>query len=316
MDDSPFNSSYFWSPVPTVQGQVETNLLLELSWNTHGIVVCAMSKATQKGSPVWLSGPYVKPYMSADTDLTLSDNARLTSHRSCVNVSAYVCESLSDNISVSPLQPLCAFILSTFCISLDFFLFWLSSPFIIQLLPFKLTHPLTPLPVQQLCVLHSMLPFFLFWALFPLFFPNGPDIPHSWSSFSNPVIHTSLFLTSSFLAIILKWLILLAALLLHVSRFLALTTKLPLYSSSRRWRTPCSWTKQRSSLVRRRPVHPLSLTPLHLPPPRPITPQLCWPFLDPWRQEPGCVWSQNKREVGALQEGEEAVVGATVAVHH
>lgn len=110
MDDSPFNSSYFWSPVPTVQGQVETNLLLELSWNTHGIVVCAMSKATQKGSPVWLSGPYVKSYMS-DSDLTLfillltlSDNARLTSHRSCVNVSADVCESLSDNISVSPLN--------------------------------------------------------------------------------------------------------------------------------------------------------------------------------------------------------------------
>uniref|UniRef100_A0A672YPW6 Zinc finger protein 384 like n=1 Tax=Sphaeramia orbicularis TaxID=375764 RepID=A0A672YPW6_9TELE len=30
MDDSHFNSSYFWSPVPTVQGQVETSLLLEL----------------------------------------------------------------------------------------------------------------------------------------------------------------------------------------------------------------------------------------------------------------------------------------------
>lgn len=173
MDDSPFNSSYFWSPVPTVQGQVETNLLLELSWNTHGIVVCAMSKATQKGSPVWLSGPYVKPYMSEDSDLTLfillltrSDNAGLTSHRTCVNVSADVCESLSDNISVSPLQPLCAFILSKFCISLDFFLFWLSSPFIKRLHPSKLTHPSTPIPDQQLCALHSVLPFFLFWALF------------------------------------------------------------------------------------------------------------------------------------------------------
>lgn len=186
MDDSPFNSSYFWSPVPTVQGQVETNLLLELSWNTHGIVVCAMSKATQKGSPVWLSGPYVKPYMSADSDLTLfillltlSDNARLTSHRSCVNVSADVCESLSDNISVSPPQPLCAFILTTFCISLDFFLFWLSSPFITWLHPSKLPRPLTPIPEQQLCVLHSVLPFFLFWALFQLFFPNRPDFPIS-----------------------------------------------------------------------------------------------------------------------------------------
>lgn len=52
--------------------------------------------------------PYVKPYMSADSDLplfilllTLSDDARLTSHRSSVNVSADVCESLPDNMSVT-----------------------------------------------------------------------------------------------------------------------------------------------------------------------------------------------------------------------
>lgn len=31
MDDSHFNSSYFWCPVPTVQGQVEAILLLEHS---------------------------------------------------------------------------------------------------------------------------------------------------------------------------------------------------------------------------------------------------------------------------------------------
>ena len=47
MDDSHFNSSYFWSPVPTVQGQVETTLLLELSCNTHYITkVCVGSKKT------------------------------------------------------------------------------------------------------------------------------------------------------------------------------------------------------------------------------------------------------------------------------
>lgn len=35
MEDSHFNSSYFWSPVPTVQGQVETlllDLILKCTW--------------------------------------------------------------------------------------------------------------------------------------------------------------------------------------------------------------------------------------------------------------------------------------------
>lgn len=125
MDDSPFNSSYFWSPVPTVQGQVETNLLLELSWNTHGIVYVLCQKIPRRDHAFGCQWPYVKPYMSVDSDLTLfillltlSDNARLTSHRSSVNVSADVCESLSDNIiSVLPLQPLCSLVWLTFCIS-------------------------------------------------------------------------------------------------------------------------------------------------------------------------------------------------------
>lgn len=35
MDDSPFNSSYFWSPVPTVQGQVDklvVGIVLKYTW--------------------------------------------------------------------------------------------------------------------------------------------------------------------------------------------------------------------------------------------------------------------------------------------
>lgn len=215
--------------------------------------------------------------------------------------------SLSDNmnISVSPLQPLCSLIMLTFCILLDFFLFWLSSPFITW-------HPSEPLTLWLRLPTNNFVSYilcclFFCFGHFSHSFSNGLDFPIS--DLHPPI----LLFTSSCLAIFLKCLILLSALFLHLFPFLPFTTKLPLYSSSHRWRTPCSWTKPRSSLVQRRPVYPLSPTPLHHPPPLPITPRLCSPFLDQWRQGPGCAWSQNKKEVGVLQE---AVVGATVAVHH
>lgn len=229
----------------------------------------------------------------------------MLAHPSSVNVSADVCESLSDNmnISVSPLQPLCSLILSTFCILFDLFLFDFLLP--------SSRHPSQPLTLWLLLptnnFVSSILCCLFFSVLGTFFSPQCSRPPNFWSSSSDPLVH---FILPCHL---LKCLILLSALLLHLSPFLPLTTKLPLYSSSCRWRTPCSWTKPRSSLGQRRPVHPPSLTPPHHPPPHPITPRLCSPFLDQWRQGPGCVWSQNKKEVGLPQE---AVVGATVAVHH
>lgn len=82
--------------------------------------------------------------------------------------------------------------------------------------------------------------------------------------------------------------------------FFPLTTNTPLYSSLSRSRTPCSSTRQRSSLVQRRPTRPPSLTPLRLPPPPPTTPRLCSPSPAQWTQGPGCGWSPNRKVVAVL----------------
>lgn len=70
MDDSPFNSSYFWSPVPTVQGQVETNSLLEMSWKfTWSSGLCYVKRSPEGLIRLAVSGRTLK--LPADSDLTL-----------------------------------------------------------------------------------------------------------------------------------------------------------------------------------------------------------------------------------------------------
>lgn len=48
MDDSHFNSSYFWSPVPTVQGQVDNlivGIVLKCTWcNGEAIITLFFGK--------------------------------------------------------------------------------------------------------------------------------------------------------------------------------------------------------------------------------------------------------------------------------
>lgn len=97
--------------------------------------------------------------------------------------------SLSDNmnISVSPLQPLCSLIMLTFCILLDFFLFWLSSPFITW-------HPSEPLTLWLLLPTDNFVSyilcclFFCFGHFSHSFFQRS-GLPHFWSSSSNPLVH-------------------------------------------------------------------------------------------------------------------------------
>lgn len=312
MDDSPFNSSYFWSPVPTVQGQVETNSLLEMSWKfTWSSGLCYVKRSPEGLIRLAVSSRTLK--LPADSDLTLFSLLLTLSDNYSLNLSLKLwkceCWCLREFIwwhehfcftSSTTLLPGFVNILRlTWLLSfLTFFSLHHHHIHPNHLLSDSSSRPITYI----LCCL-----FFLFWALFT-FFSNGLGFPIS--DLHPPI----LFITSPCLAIFLKCLILLSALLLHLSPFLPPTTNLPFYSSSHRWRTPCSWTKPRSSWVRRRPAHPPSLTPPHRPPPHLTTPRLCSPFLDQWRPGPGCVWSPSRREVGLLQE--EAVVGATAAVDH
>lgn len=313
MDDSPFNSSYFWSPVPTVQGQVETNSLLEMSWKfTWSSGLCYVKRSPEGLIRLAVSGRTLT--LPADSDLTLfsllltlSDNYSLHLSlrpwkRECWWLREFIWwhEHFCFTSSTTLLPGFVNILRLTWLLSfLTFFSLHHHHIHPNHLLSGSSSQPITLGPT--FCAA-----FFSVWGTFHLFFPMLSAFP---SLIFIPQSSSSLHLV---LPSFLICLILLSALLLHLSPFLPPTTNLPFYSSSYRWRTPCSWTKPRSSWVQRRPARPPSLTPPRRPPPRPTTPRLCSPFLDRWRPGPGCVWSPSRKEVGLPQE--EAVVGATAAV--
>ena len=156
MDDSHFNSSYFWSPVPTVQGQVEATLLLELSWNTHGIVEYAMGKdsleliitLTVYGNTlnIVLHQTMIWPWtcfflITPSNNLRLFGEVGLTSHKSYLTVSAWWGEGWLDH-TITPV-PLLSHLLNPSLFLCFHLLFASHHAFVLSSLPL----PSSPSPV-------------------------------------------------------------------------------------------------------------------------------------------------------------------------
>lgn len=198
MDDSPFNSSYFWSPVPTVQGQVETNSLLEMSWKfTWSSGLCYVKRSPEGLIRLAVSGRTLK--LPADSDLTLfsllltlSDNYSLNLSlklwkRECWCLREFIWwhEHFCSTSSTTLLPGFVNILRLTWLLSfLTFFSLHHHHIHLNHLLSDSSSRPITLCPT--FCAA-----FFSVLGTFYLFF-QWSRLSHFWSSSSNPLHHLTL----------------------------------------------------------------------------------------------------------------------------
>lgn len=155
---------------------------------------------------------------------------------------------------LSHLFNLCLFLILTFCILHNFFLFWLSFSLLSH--PSKHNPHLTPVFNHQPCIIHSFLALHLFLflslCLTSFFIHYSYYLSSFYLSCYSPIFTTPpVFLPHIILPNIPLFHPYLSCLsfcfICRPSSLLPRTANPSLYSSLCRLRTPCSWTRQKSS---------------------------------------------------------------------